>query len=80
MASACIHPVWVPSPSIGAIGLGIETVETLTPVATGVETTTTRRAKANQGKKQRRRGSVNSTTYPRRNIISRTSLKPTLPF
>jgi hypothetical protein len=41
MAPACIHPVLVPFPSVGAT---IATVEATTPIATGVETAATRRA------------------------------------
>jgi hypothetical protein len=41
MAPACIHPVLVPFPSIGAT---IAIIESTTPVAAGVERTATRRA------------------------------------
>jgi hypothetical protein len=95
MTTASIHPVLVPFASFVAAGVGIETVATTTPVVAGVETvattmtrragvekvatTGTRRASEKANEKQERRGSVNSTTLLRRNRISRTSLKPTLP-
>jgi hypothetical protein len=96
MTTASIHPILVPFASIAAAGVGIETVATSTPEAAGVETVATtttrragvetvatiatRRASEKASEKQERRGIVNSTTLLRRNRISRTSLKPTLPF
>ena len=78
--------VLVPFPAAGvAAGIGIETVATiattnLTPVAAGIETTTTRRAreKANEKARKKRERQLDNLAEKEQNF--RTSSKPTLPF